>query len=215
MWVDAICIVQDSSLDWHAEARNKAAIYQNSQLTIAADGSTSVHGGCFNNQSINQVDARRVKQVRILNRDDAGQTCSITLSQPTFGNLAQTIIETSSLSQREWAFQERALSPRILHYTSQQLIWECGETCEAEDGIRILDKNWADSLLFSWYWGIVELYSKRYFTVWSDRRIALSGIVEELRPRIGAEFLCGIWLRRLELGLAWRRWNRPHEMDLA
>lgn len=36
------------------------------------------------------------------------------------------------LNQRAWVMQERHLSPRILHFTRQQIFWECNETVCSE-----------------------------------------------------------------------------------
>lgn len=50
LWVDAICIIQDSKQDWHSEALNMVSIYRNAHLTISVDLSDSVELGCFNEQ---------------------------------------------------------------------------------------------------------------------------------------------------------------------
>jgi hypothetical protein len=36
IWIDVLCIIQDSKEDWHSEARRMGAIYANSYFTIAA-----------------------------------------------------------------------------------------------------------------------------------------------------------------------------------
>ncbi|KAL5372109.1 hypothetical protein DPSP01_013755 [Paraphaeosphaeria sporulosa] len=53
-------------------------------------------------------------------------------------------ISSSVLSTRGWAAQERMLAPRIVHYTTQQMIWECGtavrfEASSLEYSIRMED----------------------------------------------------------------------------
>jgi hypothetical protein len=48
LWIDAICIIQDSEEDWAAEASKMASIYRNSYLTIAATWAPSSAHGCFN-----------------------------------------------------------------------------------------------------------------------------------------------------------------------
>ncbi|OCL07999.1 hypothetical protein AOQ84DRAFT_294015, partial [Glonium stellatum] len=42
-------------------------------------------------------------------------------------------IEMAPIGRRGWIYQERLLSPRILHYTSEQLFWECRREYLAED----------------------------------------------------------------------------------
>jgi hypothetical protein len=43
IWIDALCIIQDSNEDWHSKARRIGAIYTNSYFTIAA--TASKHSG--------------------------------------------------------------------------------------------------------------------------------------------------------------------------
>jgi hypothetical protein len=34
---------------------------------------------------------------------------------------------SSLLTERGWAYQERLLSRRLIHFTAEELIWECKE----------------------------------------------------------------------------------------
>ena len=43
-------------------------------------------------------------------------------------------IENEHLSERGWTLQERLLAPRTLHFTKEQIFWECQECMLAEDG---------------------------------------------------------------------------------
>ncbi|KAH5336567.1 hypothetical protein HBI23_046730 [Parastagonospora nodorum] len=54
LWIDSLCIIQDSAEDWKKEARRMAIIYDNSVLTIAAmdaedssQGLSPKRGGCL------------------------------------------------------------------------------------------------------------------------------------------------------------------------
>jgi hypothetical protein len=48
LWVDALCIIQDSKEDWKIESAKMGGIYQGGLLTIAASKSASSDEGCFN-----------------------------------------------------------------------------------------------------------------------------------------------------------------------
>jgi hypothetical protein len=54
-------------------------------------------------------------------------------------------VETAPLSTRGWVVQERFLAPRIIHFTENQVYWECLESmsCEADPtgGLQILGKQ--------------------------------------------------------------------------
>ncbi len=47
IWIDSLCIIQDSSEDWEREAASMAAIYRNATLTLAAAYATSGDTGLF------------------------------------------------------------------------------------------------------------------------------------------------------------------------
>lgn len=47
LWVDSLCIIQDSDIDWERESSKMAEIYSNSYLTIAASSSPDSNGGLF------------------------------------------------------------------------------------------------------------------------------------------------------------------------
>lgn len=47
IWVDSLCILQNSAKDWHQQGSKMADIYENAALTIAAAVSANPKGGCF------------------------------------------------------------------------------------------------------------------------------------------------------------------------
>ncbi|EMD95242.1 hypothetical protein COCHEDRAFT_1027716 [Bipolaris maydis C5] len=55
LWIDSLCIVQDSEQDWSQQASRMADVYQNSFLTIAAIAARDSGGGLFNDISNRQI----------------------------------------------------------------------------------------------------------------------------------------------------------------
>lgn len=47
IWIDALCILQDSIEDWEIEAPRMGQIYMNAEVVIAATGSDNVTAGIF------------------------------------------------------------------------------------------------------------------------------------------------------------------------
>jgi hypothetical protein len=47
LWIDSICIIQDSEDDWMEQFAQMASIYSNAWLTISASASISSQSGCF------------------------------------------------------------------------------------------------------------------------------------------------------------------------
>jgi hypothetical protein len=105
------------------ESADMANIYHNSLLTIAASRSTGPKHGLFSVVSPDYV-------CRNLN-DESNDTQRIYYRK----RLPHSIEEPLQL--RGWALQERLLSRRVLHFTEQELIWECLEEDKCEcSGIR-------------------------------------------------------------------------------
>jgi hypothetical protein len=55
IWIDALCILQDSDGDWQAETASRGSIYRNSKCTIAALGGRNVKDGLFFHRSSRAV----------------------------------------------------------------------------------------------------------------------------------------------------------------
>lgn len=47
------------------------------------------------------------------------------------------VLKDQPLSRRAWTLQERALSPRTLHFCTDQMYWECQHGLLGEDGCRV------------------------------------------------------------------------------
>ncbi|KAH8802464.1 heterokaryon incompatibility protein-domain-containing protein, partial [Xylogone sp. PMI_703] len=116
LWVDALCIVQDDPEDWRREAVNMAAVYSNSQVTIAAHAAASCKD-------------------RFLGEQEYGQPSWQQEFWTEFGPLARNKmyvrtnhperLPPSPLATRGWTLQEAVLPHRTLHYTGKELVWEC------------------------------------------------------------------------------------------
>ncbi|KAF2137369.1 uncharacterized protein K452DRAFT_321798 [Aplosporella prunicola CBS 121167] len=118
LWIDAICIVQDDPVDWQREAAKMGAIYSNASFTIAVD----------NNDPIEITTTLQDGQRYTL--------CFYKLLSVLPGTLwSPPTLDASTLSKRAWCFQERILSPRILHCTAEGLIWECREEYRFENNV--------------------------------------------------------------------------------
>ncbi|KAH9207793.1 heterokaryon incompatibility, partial [Leptodontidium sp. 2 PMI_412] len=105
IWIDSLCIIQDDENDWRVESLKMADIYENAELVVSATGAKDGSEGLF----------RERKPVQILASDD-------TQDSSTF----------NPLLTRAWAFQEKLLATRIVHFADHELVWECKETQRCE-----------------------------------------------------------------------------------
>lgn len=55
LWIDSLCIIQDSREDWETEAGRMAQVYGNALVTLAAVNSANSSGGLFSKHDANAV----------------------------------------------------------------------------------------------------------------------------------------------------------------
>ncbi|PVI01400.1 HET-domain-containing protein [Periconia macrospinosa] len=130
LWIDRLCIQQDSIDDWRVESASMEEVYSNSYLTIAALGAENDEGGCF------------FTRQDFLDSLDTIQVCFESPQQPitynhSSGSLRHSWTIGEPLLERAWVLQERFLSPRVVYFGSRQVFWECYElhTYEQRPGI--------------------------------------------------------------------------------
>ncbi|KKY39862.1 putative het domain-containing protein [Diaporthe ampelina] len=136
IWIDSLCIIQNSKEDWQNEAANMAAIYEGALITIAATRSSNHDGGCFSEMS----QAFRTHKVSLSSssgEQDAADEKPPLYFRQMIPHCLTTIHSTEQAEEfplltRGWVYQERLLSPRMLHFNNHELSWECNTltTCE-------------------------------------------------------------------------------------
>jgi hypothetical protein len=129
LWVDSLCIIQDSPEDFSKELQLMGEIYRRAYFTIAASSATDCTQGLLHQKNSLQFFPCRiscVNSVEIFIQESA--------SLPTPEDVRAMIIDEGPLNRRAWVVQERLLSMRTLHFGLNGLLfWEC-DTCEAFDG---------------------------------------------------------------------------------
>lgn len=200
IWIDALCILQDDPQDWEIEASKMADVYRNSVLTLAmtkASSPDSIWCGETRCTTVDSINARLMYHL-----PDPGYETSAAFP----------------LGQRGWAFQERLLGPRVLHFGPHELTWECSmvAVCECARKGAFLpskrtfqealcpQKNLARSEEIASLWRtLVERYSALDFTFESDRLPALSGIVAAMQSSHSGVYLAGLWSDTLIFDMLW------------
>lgn len=124
IWIDALCIVQDSDEDWRIQSVKMSQVYARAYINLAAAASVDVHGGLFRERnpfSLNPFDLK----VKLPGYFE-GSLCCVP-EDPWVAS-----IRDSPLFARAWTFQEKLLSRRTVYFAEDQLYWECGELCASE-----------------------------------------------------------------------------------
>lgn len=167
LWIDSLCILQDNEKEWEEEAGKMGSIYEMATLTIAASGAHDSTEGCYVSKSWG------FPSTRIPYYSSPGEDVASGIIY------AQQIFDCSPswgpLKRRGWAFQERRLSRRTVHFTDGGLSWKCRniELDEWDGDIDMVEYPMWDVMMQS--------YSDSEFTYESDRLIALQGLANEIQ----------------------------------
>lgn len=119
LWIDSLCIVQDSAEDWQCESSRMATIYASSMLTLSASVSTSDDVGFLHARSLEGQQS--VSLPYRLNGETQGSYFLSNRSPSDFDDDATM----GALNKRAWTLQERFLSRRSLFFGRDQHHWEC------------------------------------------------------------------------------------------
>ncbi|KAK1749469.1 HET-domain-containing protein [Echria macrotheca] len=143
LWIDSLCIIQNSISDWEVESATMGRVYSHSLCTISALHSSSSESGCFASR-----DPQTARPCRILGDETAGlyvHNYSPEMAEWRFSGDDAT---TGHLHKRAWVVQERLLSPRTLHYGSREISWECVTGDKSEAWPRGIQWDWKDNELY-------------------------------------------------------------------
>lgn len=220
IWIDRLCILQDSPEDWSREASRMALVYKHAFLTISASCASDEKQGCFRKRNEAGIQPLRLISNPLLTPIKLGfydnDPSYITSDQPEENQ--KTGGKLGHLADRGWVFQERILSLRIVHFAEEEVYWECRKLGASE--------SWPDGGTFwlpsrprleyglsskssdkyrSWH-RLVEDYSAYVFTYDGDKLPALSGLASEtaeLRKDASQNYLAGLWRSTVLLDLCW------------
>lgn len=116
LWIDSICILQDSESDWAQESAYMGEIYRRSHLVIAAvSAATNPSRGFFLPRNQNPA------PIRLNYIDKHGQKSGLWYIQGAGDFYDQ--VTNSELHRRGWVLQERWLSRRKIHFAVDQMYW--------------------------------------------------------------------------------------------
>jgi hypothetical protein len=215
LWIDSLCIVQDESdkSDWQEQSAEMANIYRNAYITFAATAAKDADGGCYTRENTSRLH-QATSPLAVVRCEDGSEweLCA----RRKFDH----DVDSLPLLQRGWVCQERLLSPRVLHFTGEEVVWECsaGVQCECGgddledkfDRMRIFDPEYVvvgpnsqhPAPLDLWY-SITSEYTALSLTRASDALPALSGIAKAFAEKIGDEYVAGMWKSTLISNLLW------------
>ncbi|OAP59106.1 hypothetical protein AYL99_06404 [Fonsecaea erecta] len=122
LWIDSLCIIQDSTEDWRHESTIMGEIYQNAFCTLAATAAADGTRGFFSDRDPRLVSPCTVPVVP--QKRGGGEKMTRFFYCVDHDDWAKNV-SRAPLNGRSWVLQERLLSPRVLHFGADQLYWEC------------------------------------------------------------------------------------------
>ena len=223
LWVDAICILQDSEEDKVRELKSMAAIYRQAYVTLLAASSESSSDGFLDNQYFVEGSSRVLPF----------WTKTMVLTSVGVRYNDRSFYPKGPLDFRAWAFQENLLSSRRLLFTPLTLQYECrrgrvnlGDSlCDPwrvlgaqifispgsiirlpAAGVPLRARKFNVSrltrrqsagpeggLILALWQDILQEYTSRSLTFQEDVLPALSAIAEAFQPFVGDQYLAGLW----------------------
>lgn len=197
IWIDSLCIIQDSALDWQEQSAQMAAIYQHSYVTIAAAITAQPSDGFFTKEGDKKHLAYRTPGNVTYEGREYPVYCRIELDHRS---------NELPLYERGWVYQERLLSPRIIHFVGEELVWECREAQDCECGsseakttfnrsiLPAIESGEMDDKAHALWRTLVSSYSELNLTYESDALPALSGLASAFsRLTGGTRYAAGNW----------------------
>ncbi|OCL10795.1 HET-domain-containing protein, partial [Glonium stellatum] len=235
LWIDSLCIIQDSDEDWENESVQMCNIYHNALFTVSAAHASNSSTGCFFQRDGLLHLPFELSFPLAESEGDTIKTLFAPLPRQQILNYHEP-----PLYGRAWVLQEQVLSPRMLIYDGDQLRWECltmhgsersplggvsrhigaskairkGITDSREDFFILaeFDEEFPPRYQHQdWCYAVMD-YTHRGMTNQSDRLIAISGIAEAIQRRTKNVYVSGLWQDQLALGLLW---NIPFEPEFT
>jgi hypothetical protein len=191
IWIDALCILQDSRQDWERQSANMGSIYQNACLTLVASRAAAVTEGFLQPTKQHAVYCGIV--------DYRGQNESVFL-------VAKSSNIPVPLSKRGWAYQERELSSCKVVFGSAEMIWECRQATASESvNTKRPPHPPPEPMVGNTNWSSLAVRcSGSSLTQSRDRLPAISGTAKRYADISGDEYLAGHWKSTLVQSLVWR-----------
>lgn len=221
MWIDSLCIIQDSMEDWTREAALMHLVYRNAKVTIVATSATSSHDG-FLRRGIDTIPAVKIAySVEHADTTGTNQRASQSMIVCRYEDPLEKYfifgVSRSKWNTRGWTMQERSLSTRCIHFCRNRIFFECRKGVWSEENEPLQEQDLVNSVLWGrgaiisfadlyqhWQLFLAE-YCHRDLTVATDKLPAIQSVAEEIKKVTGFEYLpfAGMWLHNLRSKLLW------------
>lgn len=228
LWIDSLCIIQDSPEDWEKEALKMATVYGRTACNISyvyppsdkpnrqhlRDPRVELPCQIFPTKMGDETSGDTLGRRKLVVQDNVGFATRFWAPN--------TYKDAWPLLSRAWVFQERLLCPRNIYYGQNRLLWECCEGLQDEfcGTLRESPRSKAqfhvvfsgiqqhkDGHVFKTFNGqwhlLIQEYRLLNLTFEKDRTIAFAGVVNAIQSQTKFTYLAGIWKEAAGFDLLW------------
>ncbi|KAL7952294.1 heterokaryon incompatibility domain-containing protein [Trichoderma compactum] len=227
IWIDSICIIQDSAEDKVQQLRMMDSIYSRASLTIVAAAGAHANAGIPGLQPATRC--RKQHTVHI-----SKDLTLVALNPDTHRKATATTWNT-----RGWTYQERLLSKRcVFSFPDGSVSFQCSKAVWGEDYYAetpylkrcapmmdiSLNRSWmalgyanergaptvhiTNTPYLHEYCRLVEEYTGRNMSYPSDRLPGINGVLDVFRRAFGLQFLHGLPEVLIHMALLWQPRNK-------
>ncbi|KAL2694877.1 hypothetical protein Neosp_001466 [[Neocosmospora] mangrovei] len=237
-WIDSLCIIQESEhggSDWAQECLTMDLVYRNSFCNLSADWPTD-SDGFFLDRKVRQFDLPtvKIKFDKFPTTEDSEDSEDEDIEDIEGGEEQEfefllvdngtweCEVTKSPINSRGWVLQERFLSPRVLHFCRNEVMFECCETSKLErfrQSIPAIDKvafqpfkefegkfvgTYNTAACHQMWIRVQEIYSNCKLTYSEDKLVAVSGIARYLKTFLVDDvYVMGIWASDINAQMNW------------
>ncbi|KAI4139242.1 MAG: hypothetical protein L6R39_006398 [Caloplaca ligustica] len=221
IWIDSLCIIQreESLTDWKREAAKMDQVYSHAILNISATGASDGSKGLFFPRSADTMELLEIQLDWTIREKFSHQYTVLDY------DYWKRLVVDEPLIRRAWVVQERLLAPRVLHFGSTQLFWECELDASEqfpmgpppvlvrsdqqnlfkrfdEIAMQFTDSHHPAPAHAVWTRALAS-YTHASLTKSTDKLIAIAGIASELSPKISDGYIAGLWKEHMATELLW------------
>lgn len=195
-----------------------SGVYWNATITLSADGADDASGGLFGSPFA-RTSAHEVYSISTEGLDSKpvkvyARKRSKRPSDPDSSLHSSLNTEPSKLSSRSWVVQERILSPWMVYFYKEELVWSCysQQRCEcrlmagasSSSTFRrlLVSKGSEYDLVLEWP-KLVSQFTTKGLTYAKDRLPAISGLATLMDQHISSRYPAGIWSCDMDYSLLW------------
>ncbi|KAK4200454.1 heterokaryon incompatibility protein-domain-containing protein [Triangularia verruculosa] len=236
LWIDALCIIQDSHPDKLLQICQMSRIYRTSYLTIIAASASTSREGFLSHPRSPLPPSARVPFFSPRNSKTPGIISLLDTHQSYSPNSTTSGLPIEPIDTRAWTLQEQVLPLRTLTFDSETLKYNCqteaisiGQALCRPSRVRLprilafstaTSNPRTDELSPAEQWEarvawteIVASFTLRWLSYEGEKLPAIAGVAEQFSLATGdACYLAGLWKRSLVPDLLWRV-GREKELD--